>query len=63
VIDDDGSPLYTLENVILTPHIAGATGHHEVWRLSDYMIREAIALRDDQPLQYEVTFEMLSTMA
>jgi len=59
----DTSPLYALENVILTPHIAGATASHEVWRLADYMIEEAIALRDGRPLRYEVTLEMLATMA
>jgi len=60
---DDASPLHALENVVLTPHIAGATASHEVWRLADYMIDEAIALRDGRPLRYEVTLEMLATMA
>jgi phosphoglycerate dehydrogenase-like enzyme len=59
----DGSPLYSLENVMLTPHIAGSTGKHEVWRMADYMIDEAIALRDGKALSYEVTLEMLETLA
>jgi phosphoglycerate dehydrogenase-like enzyme len=59
----DGSPLYRLDNVILTPHIAGAVGKHEVWRMADYMIDEAIALRDGCDLKYEVTLKMLETMA
>ena len=59
----DTSPLYRLDNVILTPHIAGATGKHEVWRMADYMIEEAIALREERALQYDVTLKMLETMA
>ena len=59
----DGSPLYRLDNVILTPHIAGAVGKHEVWRMADYMIDEAIALRKGCDLKYEVTLKMLETMA
>jgi phosphoglycerate dehydrogenase-like enzyme len=59
----DGSPLYRLDNVILTPHIAGAVGKHEVWRMADYMIDEAIALREGCDLKYEVTLDMLETMA
>lgn len=60
---EEDSPLYTMENVILTPHIAGAVGSQEIWRLADYMIDEAISLRDGKALQYEVTMEMLKTMA
>ena len=60
---EDCSPLYSLENIILTPHIAGATGKHEVWRMADYMIEEAIALRDGGTLKYDVTLAMLETMA
>ncbi len=60
---EEGSPLYTMENVVLTPHIAGATGNQEIWRLADYMIEEAIALRDNKELKYEVSLKMLDTMA
>ncbi len=60
---EEGSPLYTMENVILTPHIAGAVGSREIWRLADFMIEEAMALRDGKALRYEVTPEMLKTMA
>ena len=57
------SPLYTMENVVMTPHIAGSVGSREIWRLADFMIDEAIALRDGKPLRYEVTSEMLKAMA
>ena len=60
---ENDSPLYTMDNVFLTPHIAGATGSHEIWRMADYMINEALALREGRELQYEVTLEMLKTMA
>ena len=32
-------------------------------KMPDYMIDEAIALRDGKPLRYEVTLQMLETMA
>ncbi|MBR3955549.1 MAG: hydroxyacid dehydrogenase [Clostridia bacterium] len=56
------SPLWYLPNVFMTPHIAGSLGQ-EVWRMADYMYKESVALTNNQPLQYEVTAEMLKTMA
>ncbi len=58
----DGSPLYKMENVFLTPHIAGSIGN-EVHRMSEYMLGEYCALASGQPTKYEVTEQMLSTMA
>ena len=58
----EGSGLYDLENVVLTPHIAGSLSL-EVRRMADYMIEEALAFRDGRELKYEVTLEMLDTMA
>jgi phosphoglycerate dehydrogenase-like enzyme len=60
---EKGSPLYTLKNVILTPHIAGSKGDQEVLRMADFMIEEAISLREGNALKYEVTEKMLKTMA
>ena len=57
-----GSALYTLPNVILTPHIAGSMGG-EVARMGEYMCREYLALRESRAPQYEVTIQMLETMA
>lgn len=58
----EGSPLYDLENVLLTQHIAGSLGD-EVVRLADYMIEEFDRWEAGQPLRYQVTKEMLATMA
>ena len=57
-----GSELYTMENVILTPHTAGSIGN-EVARMGEYMLDEFIRLFYGKPVRYEVTREMLATMA
>lgn len=51
-----GSPLYHLDNVILTPHIAGSLGD-EVERMSDLMISEFMAWRQGRALHYVVSSE------
>jgi phosphoglycerate dehydrogenase-like enzyme len=55
------SPLWTLPNVVLSPHIGGTIGD-EVGRLADCVIEEFEAWRDGRPLRYQVTREILSTM-
>lgn len=59
---EEGSPLYTLPNCILTPHIAGSSGN-EVRRMGEYMKEEYEKLLKNAPCKYEVTLEMLKTMA
>ncbi|MEO6845716.1 MAG: hydroxyacid dehydrogenase [Chthoniobacterales bacterium] len=56
------SPLYTLPNVILTPHIAGSMGK-EVRRMSDMMIDEFIAWTKGHASPHTVTFETLEKSA
>lgn len=56
------SPLYTLENVFLTPHIAGSLGN-EVHRMAEYMYDEYRAFDAGEPTKYHVTMQMLETMA
>ena len=56
------SPLYTLPNCILTPHIAGSSGK-EVRRMGEYMKEEYQTFLKNEPCKYEVTLEMLKTMA
>lgn len=57
-----GSPLYSLPNVFLTPHIAGSSGH-EVERMSEWMCEEYLRIgRGEAPL-WSVSLAMLDTMA
>lgn len=57
-----GHPFYTLENCFLTPHIAGSLGD-EVVRMAEYMLEEYLRFIGDETCRYEVTGEMLLTMA
>lgn len=59
---EKGHLFYSLPNVILTPHIAGSSGN-EVMRMGEYMLSEFRAFVSGKPLSYEVTAEMLKTMA
>lgn len=54
--------LYALENVFLTPHIAGSQGN-EVTRMSDMVVDQFENLINNLPTQYEITAEMLEKMA
>ena len=56
------SPLWTLPNVFLTPHIAGSMGQ-EVWRMADYVIDDFLRYTSGEALRHEVTASMLATMA
>ncbi len=56
------SPLLTLENVILTPHIAGSIGG-EIARMGDWMLGEFDRYLEGQPLQHAISQEMLARMA
>lgn len=58
----EGHPFYTLENCLLTPHIAGSAGD-EVCRMAEYMLEECKAYLSDAPCKYEVSEKMLETMA
>ena len=57
-----GSELYTMKNVILTPHTAGSIGN-EIQRMGEYMCAEYEALVSGSPTRYMVTEKMLETMA
>jgi phosphoglycerate dehydrogenase-like enzyme len=50
------SPLYTLPNVVLTPHIAGSAGQ-ECRRMGRYMVEELERFIARKPLKYRVTAE------
>ena len=59
---DINSELYNLENVILTPHMAGVSGN-ELYRLSDCAYGEYKLYEAEKRLNYEVTLDMLEYMA
>ena len=59
---EQGSELYTLQNCILTPHIAGSWGN-EVRRMGEFMKAQYENLINNRPCEYEVTLKMLETMA
>lgn len=52
-----GSPLYTLDNVVLTPHIAGSVGR-ECRRMGRYMVEELKRYLAGEVLQWVVTPEL-----
>ncbi|PZE20569.1 hydroxyacid dehydrogenase [Paenibacillus xerothermodurans] len=58
----DDSELLRLDNVILTPHIAGSLGL-EVARMGVVAAEEFECFTRGQPLRYQVTEDMLATMA
>ena len=59
---EKGHAFYSLPNCVLTPHIAGSFGD-EVRRMGEYMQAEYENFVQGKPCQYEVTLEMLKTMA
>ena len=56
------SPLYTLPNVLLTPHIAGSLGD-ETQRLADHVVRDIERFVKGIPLKHPVRREQLSRLA
>lgn len=58
----EGHAFYRLPNCILTPHIAGSSGD-EVHRMAEYMAEEYRLFSAGLECRYEVTMEMLQTMA
>ncbi|MFB3879614.1 MAG: hydroxyacid dehydrogenase [Armatimonadota bacterium] len=56
------SPLYTLPNVFLTPHIAGSGGE-EVYRQGEYALEELRRFVKGEPPRYPVTQDMMEWMA
>ncbi len=57
-----GSPLYSLPNVILTPHIAGAMGL-ECRRMGEAMVEELRRLLAGQPLRWGISRERAALLA
>lgn len=59
---ENNSELYMLNNILITPHIAGSSGN-EVHRMAEVMIEAFRAVKDGNATPTEVTLEMLVTMA
>ena len=55
-------PLYTAENALLTPHIAGSLGA-ELGRLSAAMLDELRRFAAGEPLIHEIDAELLAITA
>jgi len=55
-------PFRKLDNVILTPHVAGGTIEAR-YRQGQFMVEEMQRFIAGEPLKYQVTKDMLSTMA
>ena len=56
------SELYTVPNIVLTPHIAGSL-HNEIHRMAEFMYEEYTAFDKGEPTRYSVSLKMLETMA
>jgi phosphoglycerate dehydrogenase-like enzyme len=59
---EDGSELFALDNVVVTPHIAGSMGD-ECRRQARYMIDELRRYLAGQPLQWAITREQAAVLA
>lgn len=57
------SPLYTLPNVVLTPHIAGAHGTHESLLMGRYAVEEIARCVAGQPLRWRIKPEQAARLA
>ncbi|GHA32227.1 dehydrogenase [Devosia pacifica] len=61
-IPDDDSRFYTLPNVFLTPHVAGAAGTERL-RLGEMAVAEVERFAKGQPLEYAIEPELLERLA
>ena len=59
---EPGHPFLRLPNVMLFPHIAGYA-QREVLGMPDTMLEELRRYQAGEPLRFEVTMDMLDTMA
>lgn len=57
-----GSPLYTLPNVVLTPHIAGSMDH-ECRRMGRYVVEDLQRFLKGKPLKWQVSRELAARLA
>jgi phosphoglycerate dehydrogenase-like enzyme len=58
----EDNPIYGVDNIILTPHIAGSIGY-ETHRMADFMYEEYRAVAEGKEPKHSVSLAMLETMA
>ena len=59
---NESHEFYSLENCVITPHIAGSLGL-EVARMGEIIVSEFVLYQNNKPCLYEVNLKMLETMA
>ncbi|MFI4911584.1 MAG: hydroxyacid dehydrogenase [Sedimentisphaeraceae bacterium JB056] len=59
---EPSSPLYDMDNVVITPHIAGSTAY-ECRRLGRYMVDELVRFVENRPLQWTISQEKAAVLA
>lgn len=59
---EEGSDFYKLDNIFLTPHIAGSQAN-EVGRMAEYVIDDLERLLEDKATLHEITQEKFERMA
>jgi phosphoglycerate dehydrogenase-like enzyme len=59
---NDSCRFFSVENIFINPHIAGSQ-NNELERMVDYILRDAINLKHEKNLLYEITLESLSRLA
>ncbi len=55
-------PLLTVDNIFINPHIAGSQ-NNELERMVEYILKDAISLKNGKELKYEITLSELSHLA
>jgi phosphoglycerate dehydrogenase-like enzyme len=58
-----GSLLYSLPNVVLTPHISGASSKKDIARMGSFAAEELRLYLNGEPLKWEITREKAQIMA
>ena len=59
---EKGHPFYEMDNVFLTPHLAGSAAD-EIARMGLYMAKSYEQVNAGEPADWEVSLKMLETMA
>ncbi|RCW74761.1 hydroxyacid dehydrogenase [Saliterribacillus persicus] len=58
----EDSPFYTMDNVVITPHLAGSEGE-ECGRMGAYMLEELKRYVNAEPLKWQITKDQFDRMA